>query len=371
VNQRARVINTALILLALAVPVHAGILVTFEDQPTWPTDEAHDVTVGTAQFIGGRVTAIVNDPAFSSHCFQSIYVPPDLGSSTYFPYIEVVFTNPASGISLDLWNGYPKALTYTLFDDNNNRQTVDIPAFTGGGNAANIAHVTFPYSNVHSLFIVSPATSLGYTWDFAIDNFGYTDDPCGSLSAQSTAGDPQCDLERMILEVDGELSATGVQVTHLQSVSRVMQAHIPFGARFTLGIQRRDVNGQWVPVSSVYTMINDQRDISPALPARFNDVPYVTPAYPFRVLLPFALDTPANTKRFQNVHQGAAYVYVRPQDRPVSDPPTQVSITTYLPDTLGKTGRIGRLGLNNNTLYDVRLLALAHDRGIPPQYSKG
>ena len=226
-----------LLLSTIFLSVSAGAshhLVTFNDQIPPAAIGRQDVTIGNATFRKGQVANLVYDPAWTTLSYWT------RSSYNFSPTIEIDFSTPVSNISFDMENGmiqaagFPNDQGFGVFDDNGNAKNFRLQFLDNTGNGVNIVRgFVWPYANVHKLFIGTPATDTQGYYDFAIDNFSYDDDECGSPTAQDTTR-PQCDLERVVIAIDGDTDAAGHQIFHTQNVSAQIKLNVPLGARFSI-----------------------------------------------------------------------------------------------------------------------------------------
>ncbi len=368
------------VLLFGALPLVAADLITFEDQQEWIPDEAHAVTIGIATFSGAKVSRLTNDPSFPSRVLFT-HISGAHTSSPLLPTVTITFSKPVRNIEFDLQNGWPPSSrpdgsTQYSVSDLSHVSVVTLGPFLAKNTAANhSAHVTVPFDNVTTLQITASQFENNGQWDFAVDNIQFEEiDSCNTpviASAGTVSQSTSCNpAERLVIAIDGDVDVAGNQFFHLINVAADNFAQLPLGARFTVKMQLRDSTGAWHDLISACDELNT---IVFPLPSGFNRVRSITPLYPDAVLIGFGSSTRQIEKRYNVIHTGSTILNINPRDpndnnRPA--PSTYLHIETYLPSTLGKPGLIRRVGLNNVTKYDARLIRYANERGIPPQYLK-
>ncbi len=111
-------------------------------------------------------------------------------------------------------------------------------------------------------------------------------------------------------------------------------------------------SGQPKPIKAKFSLSNANVNIPQA-----ND--NIAPLFPDNVVIEFDQDTENTIKHFQAVHLGTVTVTITPTD--TSYDPVTVDVTIQNPQSLGQSWNY----------YDQKIVTLANNRGIPPQYIKG
>jgi hypothetical protein len=133
-----------------------------------------------------------------------------------------------------------------------------------------------------------------------------------------------------------------------------IDATFPLGAKFSAQLVEVDPSepNKYEPLQANSHFKLNAGQVKPAVAAR-------DALFSNNVLIEYAADKAGNFKYFQAVHLGTVTLTIKPKDD--STLPVKVFITVNKPASLGTT----------YTGLDPRIVDLAHQRGIPPQFIKG
>jgi hypothetical protein len=131
-----------------------------------------------------------------------------------------------------------------------------------------------------------------------------------------------------------------------------IDATFPLGAKFWVQLVVVDPSepNKYEPLQANSHFKLNQGHVKPEVPDAL---------FPNNVVIEYAADKAENFKHFQAVHLGTVTLTIKPKD--YSTLPVKVFITVNRPESLGTT-------YNN---WDDKIVTLAHQRGIPPQFIKG
>lgn len=230
-------------------------------------------------------------------------------------------------------NGQPINYLFTNIDNPN--QFFPFRPISGTSPSIAIPWVTHGIS-IHAEQNVDPNPSCGLGdgfWFWAVDNIEYDlAPPVRVLTGAGQGPDPDHSPTPLVVKDDNSVDVT-----------------YPLGLPFYLQVQKKNSSGNWETIDASYTT---RRGETPVSHTYFDRSIYDT-----RRVWAYDAASTSDSKVFQTVHTGDTTINVTPQNAEAFE----VHLHVVKPNSLGAAP---------NT-YDSRIIDLADEAGIPPQYIKG
>jgi hypothetical protein len=334
----ARIAFAAAVTVLVVAPLFATGVLEEIKPANFPTG-ARIITSGAMLLTGGVI-----DPSAMS---------PYLTGKTYFTNqgctasngcqntISMTFAKPVSDLKFTIAS-HPYDNTYFFIsDDRGHLALVKFGCVYYCDRAqlfTNPATISWPYPGVQAVVITASNDGYypAYFWYYGIGYISYTVAPDYGIVAR-LGTDPDAPNEP-----DPVL------------ISAASTAHIPLGRQFSIRLKRKHQDGTWQDEPASFAL---KAGTIQGGPVRSDQSLFITSPL-------FLYNTPPDqaTRLLQSVHLGSAPLLMTPNDTTL--PAVTLNLTSVDPATLGAATP------GNNTSFDNRLKAQAHNRGIPPQYLK-